>query len=209
MLKILLRILAVVVKGSTRMTYQGKDIDFKTPWRRLSVYDGVKEYAGIDPYTVSEEQLFARLQELDPAVEKKATKGEMVMALFDHCVESELWQPTFVIDHPLEISPLTKSHRVHEGLVERFEPVCAGMEIGNAYSELNNPVEQLDRLQKQEAKRVVDEEAQPMDEDFIHAIDVGMPPTGGVGIGLERIVMLLTDQQSIRDILLFPTMKMK
>ena len=131
------------------------------------------------------------------------------MELFELSAESELIQPTFVMDFPVEVSPLTKMHRSKPGLVERFEPICAAMEIGNSYTELNDPEDQLTRLKDQEAKRVVDEEAQPMDEDFMNAIDVGMPPTGGVGIGVERIVMLLTDRPSIRDILLFPTMKHK
>ena len=129
------------------------------------------------------------------------------MELFELTVEEHLWQPTFVMDHPVEISPLTKGHRRQVGLVERFEPFAACMEIGNSYSELNDPEEQLARLKEQESKRVVDEEAQPMDDDFIHAIEVGMPPTGGVGLGIERIVMILTDSHSIRDILFFPTMR--
>lgn len=131
------------------------------------------------------------------------------MKLFEATVEEHLWQPTFVMDHPVEISPLTKAHRTQKGLVERFEPFAACMEIGNAYSELNDPEEQYARLKEQEDKRVVDEEAQPMDDDFIHAIDTGMPPTGGVGLGVERIVMILTNCPSIRDIILFPTMKIK
>ncbi|MES2856451.1 MAG: lysine--tRNA ligase, partial [Bdellovibrionota bacterium] len=201
--------LAVAITGSTKVMYQGKEIEFAAPWRRLTVYDGVKEYAGIDAKNSSLDQIFARCKELGSDLKKVGTRGEMVMELFDLAVEKELWQPTFVMDHPVEISPLTKKHRTEAGLVERFEPVCAGMEIGNAYTELNDPEDQLARLKEQEAKRVVDEEAQPMDEDFIHAIDTGMPPTGGVGLGVERIIMLLTDRPSIRDIILFPTMKFK
>ena len=129
--------------------------------------------------------------------------------VFELSAEEHLWQPTFVLDHPVEISPLTKGHRSKKGLVERFEPFAACMEIGNAYSELNDPEEQMERLKEQESKRIVNEEAQPMDEDFLLAIDTGMPPTGGVGLGIERVVMLLTDRPSIRDIILFPTMKLK
>jgi lysyl-tRNA synthetase class 2 len=128
----------------------------------------------------------------------------MVREAFELGVEKHLVQPTFVIDFPVEVSPLTKKHRDKEGLVERFEPMVAHMELGNAYTELNDPEDQLERLKEQEAKRVVDEEAQPMDEDFIHAIDTGMPPTGGVGLGMERLIMLMTNQPSIRDIILFP-----
>ena len=131
------------------------------------------------------------------------------MEAFGLIVEEKIVNPTFVIDFPVEISPLTKSHRSKPGLVERFEPICCGMEIGNAYTELNDPEDQRARLEEQEASRVVDEEAQPMDEDFLLAVETGMPPTGGVGIGMERIVMLLTDRPSIRDIILFPTMRLK
>ena len=197
------------VTGSTVVEYQGQKIDFTPPWRRLPVYEAVNEYAKIDPEKSSVDELFARAKELGSDLEKPSTHGELTMELFDLAVEKHIVQPTFIMDHPEEISPLTKKHREKKGLVERFEPVCAGMEIGNAYTELNDPEDQLARLKEQEAKRVVDEEAQPMDSDFMHAIDVGMPPTGGVGVGVERIVMLLTDRPSIRDILLFPTMKHK
>lgn len=195
------------IKGTTKLTYQEKEIDFTPPWRRLSVYDGIKQYGQFDPTTMSEEDLFAKLKQLGSDMDKPGNKGEMVMEAFELTVEKHLWQPTFVIDFPVEVSPLTKSHRHHAGLVERFEPMAAHMEIGNAYTELNDPEEQYERLRQQEEKRMVDEEAQPMDEDFVHAIDVGMPPTGGVGIGIERLVMILTDRPSIRDIILFPTMR--
>ncbi len=201
--------LARTITGDTKVQYQGQEIDFTPPWRRLSVYDGVREYAGIDPESASDQELFEKAKALGSDMEKAKSHGEMVMELFELSAESELIQPTFVMDFPVEVSPLTKMHREKKGLVERFEPICAAMEIGNSYSELNDPEDQLSRLKQQEAKRVVDEEAQPMDHDFMHAIDVGMPPTGGVGIGVERIVMLLTDCASIRDILLFPTMKHK
>lgn len=195
------------VKGSTKITYQGKEIDFTTPWRRLSVYDGIKEYGGFDVSKMSEADLFAKVKELGSDLEKPFSHGEMVMEAFELTVEKHLWDPTFIIDFPTEISPLTKKHRSKKGLVERFEPICAGMEIGNAYTELNDPEDQRARLEEQESKRVIDEEAHPMDEDFVHAIETGMPPTGGVGIGIDRIVILLTDSPSIRDIVFFPTMK--
>lgn len=195
------------VKGSTKITYQEKEIDFTTPWRRLSVYDGIKEYGGFDVTKMTAEDLFKKVKELGSHLEKPLSHGEMVMEAFDLTVEHHLWHPTFIIDFPEEISPLTKKHRKLKGLVERFEPICAGMEIGNSYTELNDPEDQRSRLEQQERKRVIDEEAHPMDEDFVHAIEVGMPPTGGVGIGIDRIVILFTDQPSIRDILFFPTMK--
>ena len=199
--------LAVKITGSTKVVYQGKEIDFTAPWRRLTVHDGIQQYAGIDAHESTVEQLFAKARELGSDKAKPGTRGEVLMELFELAAEPHLWQPTFVMDHPMDISPLTKKHRTKAGLVERFEPFAACMEIGNSYTELNDPEDQLERLKEQEAKRVVDEEAQPMDEDFLHAIDTGMPPTGGVGIGIERVVMMLTDRPSIRDIILFPTMK--
>ena len=199
--------LALKITGSMKVQYQGKEVDFTPPWRRLTVYDGLREYACVEPNKISEDELFKMLKQKGSELKAPSRKGEMLMELFELTVEEHLWQPTFVMDHPVEISPLTKAHRQHAGLVERFEPFAACMEIGNAYTELNDPEDQLMRLKEQESMRVVDEEAQPMDADFIHAIEVGMPPTGGVGLGVERIVMLLTDSHSIRDILLFPTMR--
>jgi len=197
------------IKGSTRFEYQGKELDFTPPWRRLTVADGIREFAGFEVEGMTEKMLFEKCRDLGSDLEKPASRGEMIMEIFELAVEPHLWQPTFVMDHPIEISPLTKKHRRQPELVERFEPFVAHMELGNAYSELNDPEDQLARLKEQEEKRLVDEEAQPMDDDFIHAIDVGMPPTGGVGLGVERLVMILTDQPSIRDIILFPTMKFK
>ncbi len=206
--------LAKKITGDYKVQYQGKEIDFTPPWRRLTVYDGIREYAKLDPEKASEEEIISKLKSLSSDIESrlkktKVSRGEMLMELFERTAEEHLWQPTFILDHPVEISPLTKIHRKDARLVERFEPFAACMEIGNAYSELNDPEEQRARLEEQEKKRVIDEEAHPMDEDFMHAIDVGMPPTGGVGLGIERIVMILTDCPSIRDIILFPTMKIK
>jgi lysyl-tRNA synthetase class 2 len=201
--------LALKITGSMKVKFQEHEIDFTPPWRRLTVYDGVKQYAGLDPANSTAEDIFAALKKHGTDREKAGSRGEMLMELFELTAEKHLIQPTFVMDHPVEISPLTKKHRVHAGLVERFEPFIAAMEIGNSYSELNDPEEQLQRLKDQEAQRATDEEAHPMDEDFMHAIDTGMPPTGGVGLGIERVVMLLTDRPTIRDIILFPTMKHK
>lgn len=199
--------LAQTITGSTKVMYQGKEIDFTPPWRKLTVYDGLREYAKIDPETISDNEIFERNRKLGSKKQKPGSRGEMLMELFELTAEEHLWQPTFVMDHPMEISPLTKVHRKDARLVERFEPFAACMELGNSYSELNDPQEQRARLKEQEAKRILDEEAHPMDEDFLHAIETGMPPTGGVGLGVERIVMILTDRPSIRDIILFPTMK--
>ncbi len=201
--------LCMKIKGTTKFEYQGKEIDFTPPWRRLTVLDGVKEYAGIDPLKMDEEALFKKSKELGSDKKKPGSRGQMIMEIFELTAEQHLWNPTFVMDHPAEISPLTKKHRRHPGLVERFEPFAANMEIGNSYTELNDPEDQRSRLEEQDRQRGDNEEAHPMDEDFLLAIDTGMPPTGGVGIGVERIVMLLTDRPSIRDIILFPTMKFK
>lgn len=204
--------LAVRITGGSKVMFQGKEINFAPPWKRLTVYEGIQEHAHLDPVKATEGEVLEACRkhgsDYDKSdLDKGVTKGEMLMELFELTAEKHLWQPTFVMDHPVEISPLTKIHRGNPKLVERFEPFAACMEIGNAYSELNDPEEQYERLKIQESKRVLDEEAHPMDEDFIHAIDTGMPPTGGVGLGIERIVMLLTDRPSIRDIILFPTMK--
>lgn len=195
------------VKGTLKFEYQGKEIDFTTPWKRLTVHDGIREYAHVDPN--SEAELLAYLKKNGETKKQydKMNKGEKQMEAFELAVEPHIWNPVFVMDHPVEISPLAKAHRTIPGLVERFEPFAAGMEIGNSFSELNDPEEQRNRLKAQEAHRVVNDEAHPMDEDFLHAIETGMPPTGGVGIGLERIIMIATNQASIRDILFFPTMK--
>ncbi len=201
--------LAISITGSTKVVYQGKEIDFTAPWRRLTVHDGVKQYGDIDPATATDAELEAKARALGSDKKGKRSRGELIMEIFELAAEPHLWQPTHVMDHPVEISPLTKKHRKTAGLVERFEPFVACMELGNSYSELNDPEDQLARLQEQESKRVVDDEAQPMDADFIAAIDMGMPPTGGVGLGVERITMILTDRPSIRDIILFPTMKFK
>lgn len=195
------------ITGSTKVTYQGQEIDFKTPWRRLTVMDGIREYAKIDPDDKNALDSYLVTYSDKPVKLENLSIGEKQMKVFEIAAEPHLWQPTIVMDHPVEISPLTKIHRNNPKLVERFEPFAACMEIGNSYSELNDPEEQRNRLKDQESKRGFDEEAHPMDEDFLHAIETGMPPTGGVGLGIERIVMILTDRPSIRDIIFFPTMK--
>lgn len=197
----------VEITGSTKVMYQEKEIDFKTPWRRLTVMDGIKQYADINPDDVTALDNYLKENSDKPVKLETLSTGEKQMKVFEIAAEPHLWQPTIVMDHPVEISPLTKIHRENPKLVERFEPFVACMELGNSYSELNDPEEQRARLKDQEAKRGVDEEAHPMDEDFLHAIETGMPPTGGVGLGIERLVMLLTDRPSIRDIIFFPTMK--
>ncbi|MBC7458929.1 MAG: lysine--tRNA ligase [Bdellovibrionaceae bacterium] len=195
------------INGSMKVTYQGKEIDFTPPWRRLKVLDGITEYAKVDPQNINQLDEYLKKNSDRPLPLDKLSKGEKQMKVFEIAAEPHIWQPTMIMDHPVEISPLTKIHRENNQLVERFEPFVANMELGNSYSELNDPEEQRARLKDQESKRGHDEEAHPMDEDFLHAIETGMPPTGGVGIGMERLVMLLTDRPSIRDIIFFPTMK--
>ncbi len=195
------------ITGSTKVTYQGQEVDFTPPWRRLTVMDGIKEYAKINPEDDQAVTSYLKENADKPLKLDQMTLGEKQMKVFEIAAEPHLWQPTFVMDHPVDISPLTKIHRNNSKVVERFEPFEACMKIGNSYSELNDPEEQRNRLKEQESKRGHDEEAHPMDEDFLHAIETGMPPTGGVGLGIERIVMILTDRPSIRDIIFFPTMK--
>ncbi len=195
------------ITGSMKVIYQEKEVDFTPPWRRLTVMDGIKQYASIDPENEAALGDYLKKNSDKPVKLENLTKGEKQMKVFEVAAEPHLWQPTFVMDHPVEISPLTKIHRGNNKLVERFEPFAACMEIGNSYSELNDPEEQRARLKDQESRRGVDDEAHPMDEDFLHAIETGMPPTGGVGIGIERVVMIFTNQSSIRDIIFFPTMK--
>lgn len=197
--------------GTTKITYQGQEIDLTTPWKRMSMRDAVLEYSGIDfdkIGTDEEARAAARAKKL--RVEDKLTKGEVMNLVFEELVEEHLIQPTFIIDYPVEVSPLTKRKPDKPELTERFELFIYGREMANAYSELNDPIDQKERFLQQVRKREEgDEEASMMDDDFINALEYGMPPTGGLGIGVDRLIMLLTDSYSIRDILLFPTMKPK
>ncbi|MFK8138426.1 MAG: lysine--tRNA ligase [Bdellovibrionales bacterium] len=199
--------LAEKVTGNQKVNYQGQEIDFTVPWKRMTMHEAIQHYGEMDADKMSDDELFQAIRKCGGDIEKPKLRGEMVCELFELVAEEKLIQPTFVCDYPVEISPLTKMHRDKENLVERFELFFAGMEVANSYSELNDPVDQLERLKDQEEQRKVNDEAQPMDEDFVHAIEVGMPPTGGVGLGIERVVMVLTDRPSIRDIILFPTLR--
>jgi lysyl-tRNA synthetase class 2 len=195
--------------GNTVLKVRGFDVDFKAPWKRLSMWDGLRQYANIEPETITKEEVINELKKYKQDIETKKEKGELLAELFEETCEEHLIQPTFVIDHPVEISPLTKKHRTKEGLVERFELFIAQKELANSYSELNDPIDQGFRLHEQEAHREFDEEAQPMDKNFLHAVEFGMPPMGGVGIGIDRLVMFLTGQDIIRDVIAFPTMKIR
>jgi len=201
--------LAEKVRGSTIVPFAGHDLDFSRPWRRLSMEEAVREYAGIDIGAMSLEELRAfGLEHCVEGCESATPRGEYLVLFFEHFGEKQLIQPTFVYDFPVENSPLAKKHRSKEGMTERFELFIAGMEMANGFSELNDPLDQKARLELQDAKRRRgDLEAQMIDYDFINALGYGMPPTGGVGIGIDRLVMLLTGKDSIKEVLLFPQMK--
>ncbi|MBU3913556.1 MAG: lysine--tRNA ligase [Nanoarchaeota archaeon] len=197
------------VLGTTEIDYQGNKINLKAPWQRLSMKEAIKKYAKIDVDSLDDEKL-SEIIEKNRIKSKGTIRGWMIASIFEHFCEKHLIQPTFIYDYPEETTPLCKSKRGDSltTLVERFELYILGMEIGNAYSELNNPVKQ-EILLEQQAKELKkgNEEANPMDEDFVDALEVGMPPTGGLGIGIDRMVMLLTNSSSIKDVLLFPFMK--
>ena len=198
------------VLGTTKITYEGMDIDLTPGWRRISMIDSIKEVTGVDFNTIKtaeEAQAIAKEKHVE-FEEIKNTRGHIINEFFETFVEETLIQPTFITDYPVEISPLTKRKKEQPELVERFELFIGGREYGNAYSELNDPIDQYQRFLKQvEAKEKGDEEAGGMDEDFVNALEIGLPPTGGMGIGLDRLIMLLTNSSSIRDVLFFPTMK--
>ena len=198
------------IKGTMKITYQGQEIDLTPTWKRISMIDSIKEITGIDFNQInSNEEAVSLARERGLTVEQgKETRGDIISLFFDEYVEKTLIQPTFIYDYPVEISPLAKKSPKDNRLTERFEFFICGREYGNAFSELNDPIDQYERFKKQvEAREAGDEEAGMMDEDYINALEIGLPPTGGLGIGIDRFVMLLTDAPSIRDVLLFPTMK--
>ena len=203
------RYLAEKVCGSTRFTYNGIEIDFGKPFERLTMNDAIKKYAGIDFDAVETDEEAKRLaDEHHIEYEERHTKGDIINLFFEEYCEKELIQPTFIMDHPLSISPLTKKKPSDPNKVERFELFINTWEMCNAYSELNDPIDQRERFAQQDANAEAgDDEAQHTDEDFLNALEIGMPPTGGIGYGIDRLVMLLTDSPAIRDVLLFPTMK--
>jgi len=199
--------ICVEICGSACIGYQGVELDFTPPWRRLTMLDGIREYARLDASNLSAQELSVELQRRGCEIHSEISWGEAVAELFELCCEEHLVQPTFVLDHPVEISPLTKLKRGENRLVERFEPFVFRMEIGNAYSELTDPVEQCERLGHQRRELGNGYENHPLDADFVRAIGCGMPPTGGVGLGIDRLIMLLTNAVSIRDIIPFPMVK--
>ncbi|MBO9591317.1 MAG: lysine--tRNA ligase [Niabella sp.] len=199
---------AMDVNGTTDVQMGEKTISFKAPYARVSIYDAIKEHTGHDVSTLDEDGLRAVCGELNIHVDKTMGKGKLIDEIFGAKCEAHYVQPTFIIDYPVEMSPLTKKHRSKPGLVERFELMVNGKEIANAYSELNDPVEQRERFEEQ-AKLLErgDEEAMYIDYDFLRALEYGMPPTSGIGFGIDRLVMLLTNQPSIQDVLFFPQMR--
>ncbi|NLY96343.1 MAG: lysine--tRNA ligase [Clostridiaceae bacterium] len=199
------------VLGTCQITYQGVSVDLTPPWRRLTMLDAVKEYGGIDFDKLSDpEEIKAALKHKGIETEGNIGWGEALALAFEELVEHHLIQPTFIYDYPIEISPLTKKKYSRPGLTERFEIFICGREYGNAYSELNDPIDQKERFDDQMRKRQAgDEEANMEDKDYLLAMEYGLPPTGGLGIGIDRLVMLLTDSYSIRDVILFPTMRLK
>ncbi|MBZ0178229.1 MAG: lysine--tRNA ligase [Melioribacteraceae bacterium] len=196
------------VFGMTKFNIEGNEVDFKAPWKRISMVDEIKNKTGIDVLTEETEKLRTEVKRRGGELKGGESKGKLIDILFELSVEESLMQPTFVVDYPLELSPLAKKHRSKAGLVERFEGYVLGREICNAFSELNDPIDQKERFEAQNKMREEgDEEAHQIDSDYVRAMEYGMPPTAGLGVGIDRLVMLLTNQPSIRDVILFPHMR--
>lgn len=199
---------AIAVNGTSTVTIDGKEINFKAPYKRISMYDAIKEHTGFDISSMDEDGIREVCKKLNIHADVKWGKGKLIDEIFGSKCESHYVQPTFITDYPVEMSPLTKKHRSKPGLVERFELMINGKEVANAYSELNDPIEQRDRFEEQ--ARLMergDDEAMFIDHDFLRALEYGMPPTSGIGFGIDRICMLLTNQHSIQDVLFFPMMR--
>ena len=207
----LISTVAQEVLGTTKVNYQGTEIDLAPPWTKISMNDAVKKYAGLDFESFSSDaEALAAVKAKGNAVEGAPSKGDLLNIMVEKYAEEHLIQPTFVYDYPVEVSPLAKRCAKNPAMTERFEVFTVIGEMGNAFSELNDPIDQMGRFAEQVKKREAgDDEAAEMDEDYINALEIGLPPTGGLGIGIDRLVMLLTDSYSIRDVILFPTMKPK
>jgi lysyl-tRNA synthetase class 2 len=199
---------ALDVAGTTKVTVGENVIDFKRPWKRLTMFEAIQEYTGIDVSNMEEDELRQVAESRGIKVDSTMGKSKLIDELFGDACEPNLIQPTFITDYPVEMSPLTKKHRSKPGLVERFEAICNGKEIANAYSELNDPLDQRERFEEQlRLAERGDEEAMALDEDFLRALEYGMPPTAGVGLGIDRLTMIMTNQPSIQDVLFFPQMR--
>jgi lysyl-tRNA synthetase class 2 len=200
--------IAIDITGGTIVKVGEHDINFKRPWKRLTMFEAIQEYTGIDVSQMDEAALRETAKKLNIETDDSMGKGKLIDEIFGETVEAKLIQPTFIMDYPVEMSPLAKKHRSVPGLVERFEAVVNGKEICNAYSELNDPIDQRKRFEDQlELGKRGDEEAMMLDEDFLKAIELGMPPTAGLGIGIDRLAMIMTNSHSIQDVLFFPQMK--
>ena len=199
---------AIDLHGSTSIKVGENVIDFQRPWKRYTMFEAIEHYTGLDISTMNEEELKKAANNLEIDIDPIMGKGKIIDEIFGERCEPHLIQPTFVTDYPIEMSPLAKKHRSKPGLVERFEAICNGKEICNAFSELNDPIDQRKRFEEQlELRKRGDEEAMVLDEDFLRALEYGMPPTAGLGVGIDRLAMIMTDQQSIQDVIFFPQMK--
>ncbi len=200
--------IALDLHGTTSITSQNNIIDFKRPWKRYTMYEAIEHFTGVNIETMNEKEVFDQAKKMGVQVDKSMGKGKLIDEIFGAKCEKKLIQPTFITDYPVEMSPLAKKHRQKNGLVERFEGFCNGKEICNAFSELNDPIDQRLRFEEQlELVKRGDEEAMVLDEDFLRAIEYGMPPTAGLGIGIDRLCMVMTNAKSIQDVLFFPQMK--
>ncbi len=196
--------------GTTKVNVGENTIDFKRPWKRFTMYEAIEHFTGIDISEMSEQEIVKVAENHGVAVDKSMGKGKLIDEIFGETCEAKLIQPTFITDYPVEMSPLAKKHRSKKGLVERFEAICNGKEICNAFSELNDPIDQRKRFESQiELGKRGDEESMVLDEDFLRAIEFGMPPTAGLGIGIDRLAMIMTNSHSIQDVLFFPQMRLE
>lgn len=200
--------IAMDLHGSTQVQVGDHVIDFKRPWKRYTMYGSIQEFTGKDVSALDEDEMRSLAKELKVPVDESMGRGKLIDEIFGELVEPKLIQPTFITDYPVEMSPLAKTHREHDGLVERFEAICNGKEICNAFSELNDPLDQRERFEEQlELGKRGDEEAMTLDEDFLASLEIGMPPTSGIGIGIDRLAMIMTNSNSIQDVLFFPQMR--
>lgn len=200
--------IAIALHGTTKVRVGENEIDFKRPWKRYTMYEAIEHFTGIDITNMEEEELRQTAQKLNVPIDETMGKGKLIDEIFGETCEGKLIQPTFIYDYPIEMSPLAKKHRSKKGLVERFEAVCNCKEICNAYSELNDPMDQRKRFEEQlELGKRGDAESMVLDEDFLKALEIGMPPTAGLGIGIDRLAMMMTNSNSIQDVLFFPQMK--
>jgi len=199
---------ALDTTGGTKIQVGENLIDFKRPWKRFTMYEAIEHFTGIDISKMDETELRQTAKNLHVPIDETMGKGKLIDEIFGEKCEAQLIQPTFITNYPIEMSPLAKKHRTEEGLVERFEAICNGKEICNAFSELNDPIDQRERFEAQlELGKRGDDEAMVLDEDFLRALEYGMPPTAGLGIGMDRLAMILTNSNSIQDVLFFPQMK--